>query len=78
MTFDPVHEISAGLTIHSEDGEQLGTVKEVEGAYLKVDVTLQPDYWLRRSDVLSFTNERVTMSFAHADLDAHKHHTVEE
>ena len=40
-----------GQPVFSEDGSKLGTVKEVRGQYVKVDVALQPDYWLR-SDVL--------------------------
>lgn len=70
MAMDPVHDITPGIEVHTLDGEQLGTVKEVTESALKVDAPMRPDYWLPRDRVLSFTNERVTMDFNHADLDA--------
>lgn len=60
---DPIADIRAGLPVYTVDGEQLGTVKELDGNGFKVDAPLRPDYWLRRADVLSFTAERVTMKF---------------
>jgi hypothetical protein len=72
VTLDPVHDIHPGLPIHTLDGEEIGTVKELTADLLKVDAPLHPDYWLGRADVLSFTNERVTLSFNHAELDEHK------
>lgn len=71
MTMDPVHDIAPGREIFTQDGHRLGVVKEVTATALKVDAPLHPDYWLPRDRVLSFTNERVTMDFAHADLDRH-------
>ncbi|MGD9891743.1 MAG: PRC-barrel domain-containing protein [Dehalococcoidia bacterium] len=68
MAMDPVHDIRPGLEVHSEDGERLGTIKEVTPAAIKVDAPMRPDFWLPRDHVLSYTNERVTMDFAHADL----------
>ena len=40
-----------GQPVFSENGSKLGTVKEIRGEYVKLDVPLQRDYWLR-SDVL--------------------------
>jgi hypothetical protein len=74
VAMDPVHDISPGRAVYSQDGHELGTVKEVRGGLIKIDAPLQPDYWLRRSDVLSYTNERVTFSFDRSALDTHKHH----
>lgn len=72
MTMDPVHDLSSGLEVFTLDGDKLGTVKEVEAGAIKIDAPLQPDYWLRRDDVLSYTNERVTMSFNKDGLDEAK------
>ncbi len=70
MAMDPVHEIGPGREVFTMDGERLGRVKEVQERAIKVDASLRPDFWLPRERVLSFTNERVTMDFNHADLDA--------
>lgn len=35
-----------GVRVFSADGDQLGTVSEVEGNCFKVDAPFQPDYWL--------------------------------
>ena len=69
---DPVHDISPGHAVFTEDGHQLGEVKQIDDHLIKVDAPLHPDYWLSRDDVLSFTNERVTLSFPLDDLDGHK------
>jgi hypothetical protein len=71
MTMDPVRNIRLGLEVHTLDGEKIGTVKEVRGGALKVDAPMRPDFWLPRSLVLSWTNERVTMDFNEADLFEH-------
>ena len=36
-----------GEKVFSEDSAELGTIKEVRGGYVKVDASMQPDYWLR-------------------------------
>ena len=72
MTLDPVGEIKVGQPIYTRDGEKIGDVKEVRDEYIKVDAALQPDYWLRRDLVLSYTTERVTMTFDKADLPGQK------
>ena len=63
MNLDPVHAIPVGAPVHTEDGEQIGRVKEVDGAFFKVDAPMQPDYWLPRDALLSYTAERVTLAF---------------
>lgn len=72
MTMDPVHDIVIGSEVYTADGHKLGIVKELEDEALKVDASLQPDYWLARAAVLSFTNERVTMEFERDTADEHK------
>ena len=43
----PVNQSMIGAPIYTEDGEQLGTVKEVHGRFFKVNAPMQADYWLR-------------------------------
>ncbi len=69
---DPLSDIKTGLPVYTLDNEQLGTVKEVAEQQIKVDSPLQPDYWLRRADVLSFSMERVTANFNKDQLGEHK------
>ena len=73
MTMDPITDLRPGLSVHTLDGDQIGKVKAVEQALFKVNAPLQPDYWLPRDQVLSFTNERVTMNFNADRLGDFKH-----
>ena len=67
-TQDPIADIKVGLPVHALDGSGLGHVAEVVDDAFRVDVPLKPDYWLLKSDALSFTDERVTMNFNKDDL----------
>jgi hypothetical protein len=58
----------SGARVVTADGEELGTVKEVAGSCFKVDVSMQPDYWLSRDTIaggsamdvrLTITKDRV-------------------
>lgn len=40
------HDLRAGMAVYTMDNERLGEVKEVRGAYFKVDASMEPDYWL--------------------------------
>ena len=62
-TIDPISDIKPGLPVYTLDNEQLGEVKEVTDDRVKIDAPMQPDYWLLRRDVLSFSAERVTVNF---------------
>jgi len=42
----PLSESMIGAPIYTEDGEQLGTLKETRGRFFKVNAQMQPDYWL--------------------------------
>jgi hypothetical protein len=44
------------------DGEELGKVKEVAGNCFKVDVSMQPDYWLGTDTIASVTTNEVRLS----------------
>jgi len=79
-----------GQPVYSADGSELGTVKEVRGAYFKVDAPMQPDYWLRMDACQTSGGRLVVMDDAEHhdnpdDLDSgayterttteHTHHT---
>ncbi len=58
--------------VHTLDGEKIGTVKEIQGAYFKVNAPMQPDYWLQREFVESNADGKVTMKFKKDDLGDYK------
>ena len=41
-----LNESMVGAAIYTEDGEELGILKEVRGRFFKVDAPMQPDFWL--------------------------------
>jgi uncharacterized protein (TIGR02271 family) len=41
-----------GQPIYHRDGSKAGTIKEVTGPYVKVNVSMRPDYWLHRDDLM--------------------------
>jgi hypothetical protein len=61
-----------GTEVVTRDGDTLGTVKEVHNGAIKIDASMQPDYWLSSDTVTSLTGNRATVSFAKDDLDAFK------
>ena len=64
--------ITVGMSVTTRDGEALGTVKEVQVGYFKVDVRLRPDYWLQADFAEVATDGRVVLTFAKEELDAYK------
>ena len=62
-----------GASITASDGEHLGTVKEIRGAYFKVDAPMAPDYWLPCDVIAGDSNEGVRVSFAKESLDENKY-----
>jgi hypothetical protein len=58
-----------GAHIYTADGDDLGTVKEVQGRYFKVDAGMQPDYWLSSECVVgSATGGDMRLSFSKDQL----------
>lgn len=64
--------VTVDAEVYSSDDVRLGRVKAVADGYLKVDASMQFDYWLPLGLVASATRQRVTMQFAKHDLDEHK------
>lgn len=50
-----------GSPVYAQDGDQLGKIKEVRGQYVKVDVPMAPDYWLR-TDALRMSGNGLTLA----------------
>jgi hypothetical protein len=65
-------DIAEGCEVFTADGDKLGTVKEVQGGYFKLNVSLHPDYWLQRQFVTSNDGGRITMSFTKDQADDYK------
>jgi hypothetical protein len=61
-----------GQHIYTMDGDHLGAVKELRGAYFKVDAPMQPDYWLPVDDIMSRSGDRVTVGFDKHQLSDRK------
>jgi hypothetical protein len=51
-----------GTPVFTSDGDELGKVKETSGGCFKVDVTMQPDFWLGMDAVSEVTTSRVLLS----------------
>lgn len=64
--------VQVGSEVYTADGEKLGTVKEIAGDRFKVDVRLQPDYWLSLSNVQSTEDAMVTLAFGNERLGEYK------
>ena len=64
--------ITVGMPVATQDGEALGTVKEVQGGYFKVDARLRPDYWLQCEFGDVAADGRVVLSFGKEELGAYK------
>lgn len=65
-------DVAENCEVFTSDGDKIGTVKEVQGGFFKVNVHLQPDYWLQRQFITSNDDGRITMSFTKQDLDDYK------
>ena len=61
-----------GCPVYTSDGDKLGTVKDLAGDTFKLDVSGQPDYWLRSTDVLNAAVDRITMRFNKDHLGDYK------
>lgn len=64
--------IAVGMPVTTQDGEAVGTVKEVQAGYFKVDVRLQPDYWLQADFARVTTDGQVVLGFGKDELGQYK------
>jgi hypothetical protein len=64
--------LQEGATVCTAEGESLGKLKEVHGAFFKVSPRLRPGYWLSSDCVIASTDGQVTVNFSKGDLSAYK------
>jgi hypothetical protein len=57
-----------GAKVLSADGEELGTVMEIDRGCFKVDARLQPDYWLAPDIVARTTPATVVLLMNKDDI----------
>jgi hypothetical protein len=69
---DREFHVPIGAEIFTSDGDNLGTVREIHGPYFKVDVPMQPDYWLPMASISSGAGNRVVLSFPKERLGDYK------
>jgi hypothetical protein len=55
------HKLVLGCPVFTQDGEEIGKVKEVQGRYFRVDVPMHPDYWLSHDAIATATPEAITL-----------------
>jgi len=70
-----------GARVVTSDGDELGKVKEVVGTCFKLDVSMQPDYWLGNDVIADATSMEVRLSIpkdrvGDAKLDGPEHSGV--
>ncbi len=58
------HDLPIGAEVFTSDNDKLGTVREIQGHYFKIDVPMQPDYWLPMDCIGSVSGDRVHLTFA--------------
>jgi hypothetical protein len=57
-----------GAIVVTADGDELGRIKEFEGDCFKLDVPLEPDYWLAADTVDTTTSNTVLLLVRRAEL----------
>ena len=62
-----------GAHVLTSDGKELGNVKEVMGDCFKVDVALQPDYWLSTDTIATSSIGEVRLRFPKEGIKTVQH-----
>lgn len=61
-----------GMRVRTNDGDDLGTVKEVSGASFKVDAPMKKDYWLPSSSIQTQSDGALLLNFGKSRLNDYK------
>ncbi len=70
MVFDSsLNPAMVGSAVYTSDGDRIGRVKELRGAYFRVGTVSQDTYWLRRDAVSMATRRGVMLKLDSAHLD---------
>jgi hypothetical protein len=65
-------DLPIGAEVSTSDGDVLGTVREIHGDFFKVDVSMQPDYWIPMNCINSISGKRVQLTFPKDRLGDYK------
>lgn len=60
-----------GMPVFAADDAAVGYVKEVRGAYFKVDAPGRPDFWLPCADLARATPHQYILRYGRAELERH-------
>ena len=72
MILEILGKVSAGQSVITEDGHELGKVAGIDGQCIKVGAALSRDYWLHADSIVSVDGNDVCVCFAKHDLNAYK------
>lgn len=72
------NDLMVGAPVYTQDGEQLGKVKEARGQLFKVDARMRPDYWLSRDCIGSMADGRVTLTVTKDRIEEYKAHDPDD
>ncbi len=62
--------VAIGQTVYDADGNELGTVKDIQGAAFAIDAPLEPDYWVRFDGVAAEAGDRLLLAADAEHFDA--------
>jgi hypothetical protein len=65
-------DLPIGAEVVTTDGDLLGTVREIQGDCFKLDVSMQPDYWLPMDCISSVSGNRILLDFPKDRLGDYK------
>lgn len=65
-------DMGVGSHVYTSDGDDLGTIKEVQGRFFKVDASMRPDYWLSRDCVRTASVGEVRLAIDKDQLGDYK------
>jgi hypothetical protein len=71
------HRPEVGQVVLAADGAELGGVREVVGAFMRIDAPMKRDYWLNLSTIESIEGNFVVLSITSDAIDDHKRHDPE-
>ena len=67
-----VREPIVDTPVFSQDGHQVGFVKEIHGGYFKLDVPMAKDYWLSTIYIADSSLDRVNLNLKKDEMDEHR------
>lgn len=66
------HEHLVGLPLVASDGSDIGTVKEIRGDHLKINMPMRRDFWLSTEHIASTDGGVVTLGLRREEVRFHE------